>query len=101
MVNGCLSYVLFAAPVGLQMSEFEPSLPSFCVFFPLCFPFWGGVDEGGQLLLVVLILLFFIPYPKITCFLAFQVTKRVAHLVLAASLSPKIPRKIQVTSVQP
>ena len=34
-------------------------------------------------------------------FLAFQVTKRMAYLFSAASLSPKNPRKIQVTAVQP
>ena len=47
-VNGCLSNVLFTAPVGLQMSGFEPSLVCFCAVVSRCFPFvflWVG--EGG------------------------------------------------------
>ena len=57
-------------------------------------------SEAGSLLL--LLLFFYIhSIPKIYLFLAFQVTKRVAYLFLAASLIPKIPRNTQVTSVKP
>ena len=45
--NGCLSNALLTAAVGLQMSGFEPSLPSCVLFFHFvfrCFVLdgWGG-----------------------------------------------------------
>ena len=78
------------------MSGFEPSLPSFCAF---CSFFLGG--GGGLTIAAAPILLFFTPYPNYTCSWLFKLPNVWRTYFLAASLSPKILRKIQVTSVQP
>ena len=102
-VNACLSNVLFtAAAVGLQMSGFEPSLPSICAFFSLCFPFiFWGVGARGWLLLLVLLFYFSFHTQNIPVFGFPSHQTYGVPFVLAASLSPKIPRKIQVSCSQP
>ena len=79
------------------MSGFEPSLPSFCAFSSLCFPSFSLGAWGGLIIFYGTILLFFTPYPKYTClgFPSYQACG--VPSFLAASLSPEIPRKIQVT----
>ena len=95
-----INSVLFTA-VGRQISGFEPSLRCFCAFcrFVLC-SFFRLVM--GVYYCCCSYSSIFHSIPKMYLFLASHVTKNVAYLFfLTASLSPKIPSKIQVTSVQP
>ena len=99
-VNGCLSNVLFTAAVGLQMSGALSCL-FLCFIFALSSVLFFWVDGGGELLLLLLFFYFSL-HAQIYLFLAFEGTKRVAYFFFGRfSLTRKIPRKIQVTSVQP
>ena len=100
-INGCLSNVLFTVAVGLQMSGFEPSLFLLLVLFFALFSviFFGWVR--GLIISATPILLFFTSYPRYTCFWLSKSPNAWRTSFLVASLHPKIPRKILVTSAQP
>ena len=94
-VNGFLSNVQLTAAVGLQMSGFEPSLFSFCIFFRfLCFPFFFWRWMGGiSYYWCCSYYYVFHSIPKIYLFGVSKLPKVWRTFLLAASVSPKNPRK--------